>query len=91
MLSPGPLSIERVSKADIAARKLNTSWVPHTDHPSIPENLKGPELSKSVTLNLLDALNRGSWEVSDEWNKLLPHFKFTGVEEFLREIWADKP
>jgi hypothetical protein len=28
--------------------------------------------------------------VSDEWNRLLPDYRFTGAEEFLEKAWVGK-
>jgi hypothetical protein len=41
-----------------------------------------------VTGGLLS--NRDPWDVSDEWNKLLPELKLAGIEEFLTAVWKDK-
>lgn len=37
---------------------------------------------------LLLGYKDGAFQVSDEWNKLLPDFKFTQPEEFLTKAWA---
>lgn len=29
-----------------------------------------------------------SWVVSDDWNRLLPDYKFKDVEQYLEEQWA---
>jgi hypothetical protein len=31
-----------------------------------------------------------AWAVSDEWNRLLPDYKFEGAEEFLEKHWKGK-
>jgi hypothetical protein len=36
---------------------------------------------------VLIAMTRGVWTVSDEWNKIFPDYKFTKVEELLKEAW----
>jgi len=33
----------------------------------------------------------GAWVVSDEWNRLLPDYNFTTVEQFIRQHWEGKP
>lgn len=35
------------------------------------------------------SIHRGVWDVSDEWNQLLPDMKFERVEVFLRKAWGD--
>jgi hypothetical protein len=32
----------------------------------------------------------GARDVCDEWDKLLPELKLTGIEEFLTSVWQDK-
>ncbi|KAK5046584.1 hypothetical protein LTR84_007345 [Exophiala bonariae] len=82
----GPISIERVTRADLEAGRLNTTWAPKIEHPSIPPEHRTRELSDKVISRTLLAGLKGSWVVSDEWNKLLPHVKFTKVDEFLRSV-----
>jgi hypothetical protein len=48
-------------------------------------------ISKHILSGSLLAISRGAWDVSDEWNQLLPEVKFTGIEEFLRPRWIGKP
>jgi hypothetical protein len=93
--------VDRLSKADVEAGILKSSWIPSFTRPnqSLDEfaNLVGPEenvqesASKMVLMGSLLAAERGSWDVSDEWNKLLPYVKLTGIEEFLRKNWEGKP
>lgn len=40
--------------------------------------------------NILLAINDGAFEASDEWNKLLPDYKFTDAEAFVRREWRGK-
>lgn len=35
--------------------------------------------------------SREALAVSDEWNRLLPDYKFTQAEEFLADAWRGKP
>lgn len=87
----GPLEIEKVSRADLEASKLNTSWIPTIDHPSIPPEQRSRELSEMVIARTMLASINGAWVVSDEWNKLLPHLTFTKVDEFLKTVdWDGK-
>jgi hypothetical protein len=87
----GPIKIEKVSRADLTAGKLNTSWTPQIEHPSIPPELRTQELSEKVIAATLVAGLAGSWVVSDEWNKLLPNLKLTTVDEFLQSVFGGKP
>ena len=80
-----------MSTADLETGTLNTSWLPEITHPSFPPEMRGPALSKAAISGILVGALKGAWEVTDEWNTLLPHFKFTKLDHFLREIWEGKP
>ena len=94
-----PFKVETVTRADAQAGILKTSWVPAYSHQNIsldeiakmlPAGANAQEfLSKAVVTGGLLG-NRDAWDVSDEWNKLLPQLKLTGIEEFLTDIWKDK-
>jgi hypothetical protein len=79
-----------VSKDSLEARKLNTSWIPEIDHPSIPLEMRGPALSEAIMADSLRSFLSGAWTVTDEWNKLLPHLRLTKAEDFLRDVWEGK-
>jgi hypothetical protein len=59
---------------------------------------KDPSLSSEQIEYFSNVILRGSllsglcksWVVSDEWNRLLPDYKFTGAEDFLWKQWAGK-
>ncbi|OCL11821.1 NmrA-like family protein-like protein [Glonium stellatum] len=89
-LRGGPFEIERVSAADIEAGQLKTSWVPPMTHPVIPVEER-EVFSKEFVIMLMLGILRGAWDVSDEWNKLLPQYEFTSAEEYLRKAWEGKP
>jgi hypothetical protein len=46
------------------------------------------ELAANLLKGLLLGFQDGAFQVSDEWNKLLPDYKFTQPEEFLTKAWA---
>ncbi|KAK4208433.1 hypothetical protein QBC37DRAFT_432023 [Rhypophila decipiens] len=83
----GPFTVDKVNLEDLKAGKINASWTPCFDHPSV----KAVEIAEAIPLNLILSNAWGAWVVSDEWNKLLPGYKFTGVEEFIREVWSGQP
>jgi hypothetical protein len=33
----------------------------------------------------------GGWNVSDEWNRLLPDHQFAQAEDLLSDAWSGKP
>jgi hypothetical protein len=85
-----PFTIEQVKMEDLEAGNLKTSWVPAFNHPSVPEE-QWEGFAKAVVIGTLPSVERGAWDVSDEWNKLLPELKLTTIEDFLTDIWQGKP
>ena len=88
-LSAGPFKIEKLKAEDLNAGIIKSSWLPKVAHPSIPkdqlESLAGILLS-----GVLQGFGAGAFNVSDEWNKLLPDFEFTPAEPFLGKAWENK-
>lgn len=93
--------VDRLSKADVEAGELKSTWIPEFSLPKrssidiapVPD-AGAPSadfLSRMVLSGSLLSISRGAWDVSDEWNQLLPQLKLTGVEEFLRKVWEGKP
>ncbi|KAF2025155.1 NAD(P)-binding protein [Setomelanomma holmii] len=81
---------EHFSSEQLESGNYKPSWFPVVDHPSIlPEHVEAA--SKMIVSELLLAIRDKAFEVGDEWNKLLPEYKFTEAEGFLREAWAGKP
>ncbi|OQE15630.1 hypothetical protein PENSTE_c027G08084 [Penicillium steckii] len=87
----GPFEIETVQAETIEAGKLNTSWIPMIELPSLPPGMDVRAFSEANISSVMAGALRGAWAVSDEWNKLLPDLQMTTVEDFLREIWEGKP
>ncbi|KAK3353886.1 NmrA-like family protein [Lasiosphaeria hispida] len=85
-----PFAVERVKAEDIKAGELKSSWVPLLEHPAIPKE-QAEFFSRIFVTSALQGSLENAWEVSDEWNRLLPDFEFTSVEKFLTEVWAGKP
>ncbi len=46
---------------------------------------------KTVLIGMLLSSAKGAWDVSDEFNRLLPDYKFTQAEDFLTQVWEGKP
>ncbi|ELR05179.1 hypothetical protein GMDG_07220 [Pseudogymnoascus destructans 20631-21] len=61
-----------------------------TRHPSVSEE-QASEALKSVLISTLQNGAKGAWDVSDEFNRILPEYKFTQTEDFLDKVWNDKP
>jgi len=73
----------------VRAENIKSPWIPKFADPSLSSEQN--EFFSKVILkgSLLSGLTR-SWVVSDDWNRLLPDYKFTGAEEFLKKHWAGK-
>lgn len=64
--------------------------MPVLDHPSIPPE-QVEMFSGIILTGLWRAIVAGDYVCPDEWNRLLPTYKFTQPEEFLSEAWRGKP
>ncbi|KAF4465899.1 hypothetical protein FALBO_7247 [Fusarium albosuccineum] len=84
----GPFNIEKVQEADIEAGTLTASWFPIFKHHGIPAGQEIP-VSKFTTQQFIHGTMSGAWDVSNEWNELLPHLSFATAEEYLAGIWTD--
>jgi hypothetical protein len=86
----GPFDVERLNADDLKAGVVKSSWLPKADHPAIPRD-QVDALSARFIAGLILGIDAGSMAVSDEWNRLLPDYKFVGAEDFLSKAWQDKP
>ncbi|KAK1984675.1 NmrA-like family protein [Colletotrichum cereale] len=82
-----PFEVTKLNTDDLKAGVVNTPWLPLVDHPSIPKEAV-EAASPSMLAGFLLGILAGNFEVSDEWNRLLPDFEFTQPEEFLTTAWA---
>ena len=48
-------------------------------------------MQESVLAGVLLSSAKGCWDVSDEWNQLMPDYEFTEIEDFLGKVWEGKP
>ena len=55
----------------------------------MPAQYKTPEFGRMIHTSFQVAASNGAADVSDEWNRLLPDYKFTGVEAFLKASVSD--
>ncbi|KAF5012101.1 hypothetical protein FDECE_1818 [Fusarium decemcellulare] len=85
----GPFTVESVDEDDIYAGELPVAWYPIVEHAGVPGNLR-EELSKLASLNFIKGTINGSWNVSDEWNKLLPRLNFTDARTYLTQVWEGR-
>ncbi|OAQ70229.1 hypothetical protein VFPPC_02732 [Pochonia chlamydosporia 170] len=82
-----PIRVELLKMEDLAAGELKTENYPRLDLPSIPED-QVEAFSKTATIGVLISISNGVWNVSDEWNRLLPDYEFTQIEDFIRTAWG---
>ncbi|KAK4040021.1 hypothetical protein C8A01DRAFT_35988 [Parachaetomium inaequale] len=86
----GTFKVERLQADDLNSGVVKSSWIPRPDHPSFtPEQIEA--LAERLTAGILLGISVGAASVSDEWNQLLPDYKFTKAEDFLAEAWHGKP
>ena len=82
--------VERLKAHDLESGAWTASWIPKLDHPSIPPG-QVDAFSRVIVAGVLLAISAKNFHISEEWNRLLPDYKFTQAEEFLTEVWRDKP
>jgi len=70
-------TIQEIEKGDF-------TWFPMIRHPSVPVD---ETLSKRVCQEGLLGFARGDYDVSGDFNALLPSIKPQSLEEYLRECW----
>lgn len=85
-----PFDVEKLNLEDLKAGEPKSTWIPELKHPSLSED-QVAQFSKAVIAASLVGQAQGAWVVSDEWNKLLPDYQFTGIKEFLSDVWTGKP
>jgi hypothetical protein len=85
-----PFELNKVKLEDLEVGVLKTTWIPEIRHPSVTQD-QIAAVSKIIIIGMLVSISKGAWTVSDEWNRLLPDYKFTEVEEFLSDVWVGKP
>ncbi|KAM0558096.1 hypothetical protein ACHAPJ_005263 [Fusarium lateritium] len=84
----GPFTVEKLKSDDLRAGDVKAPWLPLPEHPSIPVEVR-EQLAAGMVKGILLAFKDGGFQISDEWNKRLPDFKFTSPEEFLTKAWAE--
>ncbi|OKL60369.1 hypothetical protein UA08_04152 [Talaromyces atroroseus] len=77
-----PFDVQTLKKQDLETGEWKTTWVPLIDHPSIPAD-QVEFFSRVIVASMLLATHAQVYHTSDEWNRLLPDYKFTQAEEFL--------
>lgn len=78
--------IEYVTLAQARSGRLPTSWVADFNHAAIPEQLRD-SWSRTFNAKMMYSVHLGNYAVSDTWNRLLPDFRFTTLEELLEKYY----
>ncbi|KAF4984362.1 hypothetical protein FDECE_17111 [Fusarium decemcellulare] len=81
-----PFVVEKVNAEDLENGDLKATWVPNFRHSSFSEE-EAPAVSKMLTISFLLSFSKRQWVVSDDWNRLLPDYEFTKIENFLSSHW----
>lgn len=68
---------------------MNTSWGLGKSHRAVADE-QAAELKKAVTIGTLLSSIKGAWDVSDNFNRLMPDYKFDEIKKFLTRVWKDK-
>ncbi|KAK1761850.1 NmrA-like family protein [Phialemonium atrogriseum] len=93
VISGRPFTIDKVQLRDLEAGNLEGSWALGKRHPSFTED-QADQLAamlKTVLIGMLVSSAKGAWDVSDAFNRRLPDFEFTEIEDFLSKAWEGKP
>ncbi|KAI4600015.1 hypothetical protein KJ359_001116 [Pestalotiopsis sp. 9143b] len=77
--------VDLLETEDIDAGVLKTDKFSRISSPAVPEE-QVDAWSLMATIGLLQSLERGCWDISDEWNQLLPDLEFVKAEEFLKKV-----
>lgn len=83
-----PVQLDLAQESDVENGVLIVD-MPELQHPSIPEDQR-QAFHVPIWAGTLNAVAKGAWTVTDEWNKLLPNYKFTTLEELMEKAWGRK-
>ena len=76
---------------DLEAGKLESAWLPAIAVESAFPDEQAEALIKRLVTGLVLGISVGALKVSDEWNHLLPEYKFAQAEDFLGAAWSGEP
>jgi hypothetical protein len=84
-----PFDIEWVKEEDAQAGRARVSWLPPLDPRILSDVPKEQQeaFQTAIVTGTLVAVAAGAWETTDEWNQILPDYKFTSLEAFLKQVW----
>jgi hypothetical protein len=87
-----PFKVEVLELEDLKKGVFGASWVPVFDNPALShlDQATKVEVCKQISCQILLSIANGDTVATDEWNKIFVDYKFTGLEEFVTKVWADK-
>jgi len=87
-----PFKVSHLKKEDLMAGELKDEWMTSmvSSHPSLSEEDQR-DFARRGAIAFVLSFGDSVWNVSDEWNKLLPDFEFVKYDKFLADVWVGKP
>lgn len=82
-----PFKIHTVKIEDLKSGKMTAPWGLESTHPSVPEE-DAARMLVQVLIGGLLSCHEGAWDLSDEWNQLLPEMNFTKIDKFVDGLWT---
>lgn len=64
--------------------------MPKVDHSAIPSD-QAEQLAGMFLAGMALGIHAGALTVSDEWNRILPDYRFSQPAEFLAVVWNGQP
>lgn len=86
----GPVIVEKLKVDDLKAGIVKSTWLPKVIHAAIPPE-QADALAGTLLAGMTLGISVGALNVSDEWNRLLPDYKFIQTHQFLSKAWQGKP
>ncbi|KAI1099399.1 NAD(P)-binding protein [Jackrogersella minutella] len=84
-----PFTIDWLKKKDLEAATYEPDFFSTFDLRAASQEELAAFLGKATT-GILQGIHRGAYDVTDEWNKIFPDYKFTQVEDFVKNAWGQK-
>ncbi|KAL2207499.1 NAD(P)-binding protein [Sarocladium strictum] len=82
-----PFKIHTVKLEDLKSGKITAPWGLERTHPSVSEE-DAARMLLQVLIGGLLSCHEGAWDLSDEWNQLLPEVNFTKIDKFVDGLWT---
>lgn len=79
-----------MKEEDAKLGNVQVSWLPPLGSHVLADIPKADHeaFQKAVLTGNVIAISEEAWNTTDEWNQLLPDYKFTSLERFLKQVWS---